>query len=403
MLRVYSLFALVSGFICLTAFRAEDPKCDDRLFSNHTAAAADADAGFEYALTGSPEADTSTVLNILMLNYSAYDSTYAAKVRQLIESRLRASSISEFWQGSLYELKLALATHDAVVVTYPFGNESETVKTYGKLLAEFVRQGGLVVFTGTDDFRMLQQYGLFNVEFGYFCSEPVVHAMVSEHPILQGTASRFPLSDFVYPIEVSDPDFVTLVDVLGYREDDSPVSCWTDNREEADPAALHNYPVVGYKSMGAGKVVYLGMEYYFEQTETARMLVNALRWAVQLRAKSADLAANTALLQRAPRRSEEVLHAGSGAQREDLFDLKIYPNPYYDKATLDIELKNAATVEVDMTDESGRIAALVLPQKSLTSGFYRLELPNLSPGVYFLRCKTGDKTSVRKVVKTASQ
>jgi hypothetical protein len=36
MLRVSSLFALAFGFLCLTAFRAEKPKCNDRLFPINT-------------------------------------------------------------------------------------------------------------------------------------------------------------------------------------------------------------------------------------------------------------------------------------------------------------------------------------------------------------------------------
>lgn len=173
--------------------------------------------------------------------------------------------------------------------------------------------------------------------------------------------------------------------------------------EEIDPASLHNFPVIGYKQMGAGKVVYLGMEYYQEQSEPSRILMNTIRWAAtQSKAGVSGRLTGHVHLNRAAKRSEEVLHAGSGPAKTEVFDLKIYPNPYFEKATLDFELKNAATVEAEMTDESGRIAAVLLPQKNLAAGFYRSEIPNVSPGVYFVRCKTGDKTTVRKVVKTTT-
>ncbi len=408
MLRVYSLFALAVGFTCLTAFRAENPKCNDQpLPANSVAAAHSAGCTSRHLFFHAPEdwvdVDTSTALSILMLNYNAYDSAYASKVRRSIEEHLPSCSVTEFWQGQVKDLNLALASNDVVVVTYPFGGDAESVRTYGKLLAQFARQGGMVIFTGTDDFRILQQFGLFGVDFGYFCSEPVVHSMATEHPILNGAAGQFPLNDFVYPLDVNDPDFVTLVDVLGSREDDSPVGCWTATREEIDPASLHNFPVIGYKQMGAGKVVYLGMEYYQEQPEPSRILMNTIRWAAtQSKAGVSGPLTGHIHLNRAAKRSEEVLHAGSGPAKTEVFDLKIYPNPYFEKATLDFELKNAATVEAEMTDESGRIAAVLLPQKNLAAGFYRLELPNVSPGVYFVRCKTGDKTTVRKVVKTTT-
>ena len=407
MLRVSSLFALAFGFLCLTAFRAEKPKCNDRLFPINTAQALSHLGNEHFSLSfiapnNRPDTDTTTALRVLMLNYNAYDSAYAGKVRGLIQAQLPASSISEFWEGTTYDLNTALATHDAVVITYPFEGNAELNKMYGKLLAQYARQGGVVVFTGTYDYQTLQQFDLFDVEFGYFCQDPVLHQISLEHPILDGTAEQFPLSDFAYPLEISDPDFVTLVDVFAYQEEDSPISCWTDAKEEINPASLRGIPVLGYKPMGLGKVIYIGMEYYYEQSDPTLILINALRWAAAVPKTTTTFSAKEARLNRAVKRSEEVLQAGSGP-KQDIFDLKIYPNPYYEKATLDIELKKSTTVAVEMTDETGRIVAVVLPQKKLTAGFYRLELPNLTSGVYFVQCKTGEKTTMSKVVKSASR
>jgi type 1 glutamine amidotransferase len=407
MLRVYSLFALAFGFFCLTAFRAEEPKCNDRPLLTHSTAASSCFDNGVSILTFSTlhnllDTDTGTVLRILMLDYNTYDSAYANKVRRLIKAQLPASHVSEFWEGSGQELNSALAIHDAVVITYPSGGSAEVNKTYGKLLERYVRQGGTVVFTGTDDYRILQQFGLFNVSYGYFCQDPLIHEIDTEHPVLEGTAEQFPMSDYAYPLDVSDPDFVTLVNVLGYDDENSPTRCWSES-DEVSPAELRNFPVIGYKNLGAGKVIYLGMEYYFDQAEPTRILINALRWAAQPKSTSTTTSvAKEVRLNRPVKRSEEVLQAGSGPKQE-VFDLKIYPNPYYEKATLDIELKKATTVVVEMTDEKGRIVAVVLPQKNLATGFYRLELPNLPAGVYFVQCKTGEKTTVRKVVKTTTR
>ena len=408
MLRIATPFALAFGLLCLTALRAETPTCNGRSFSACTAPACfKADPGRTLLTVNDlnhwPQADTAAVLRILMFDYLAYDSAYAEKVRRIIQAQLPASAISEFWEGTAQELSLSLATHHAVVITYPSGGSSDQIKVYGKLLVQFVRQGGVVVLTGTNDFQVLQQLGLFDVDFGYTCEDPVIHEIEPQHAILEGTAPQIPLSDFVYPLDVSDPDFVTLVDVLGYQNEDSPISCWTNTEEDVDPASLHNFPVIGYKTLGAGKVVYLGMEYYHDQTEPAHILANTLRWATQAKQGAANLTAKEVrLLNRPVKRSEEMLQAGTGP-RQEIFDLKIYPNPYYDKATLDIELKKSTTVAVEMTDENGRIVAVVLPQKSLSAGLYRLELPNLSAGVYFVQCKTGEKITTRKVVKTSAR
>lgn len=410
MLRVATPFALALCLLCQTALRAEKPAANGRgttscsvfthvckgmsFFRLHP-------ADFQHL---SPAADSGASLRVLMLDYNAYDSAYAEKVRRLIHSQLPASTVSEFWDGSARDLGLALATHHAVVITYPSGGDPGLVRAYGKQLAQFVRQGGAVILTGTNDFQALQHLGLFDVESGYYCEDPVIHEIAPDHAILDGTNAHIPLSDFVYPLEVTDPDFVTLVDVLAYQSDDAPVSCWTQTEEEVDPASLRNFPVIGYKPLGAGKIIYLGMEYYYDQAEPARILANTLRWAAM--PKTGDLpASNTrgvSFSNRPVKRSEEVLQAGTGP-KQDVFDLKIYPNPYFDKATLDIELKKNTTVAVEMTDESGRIVAVLLPQKNLGAGMYRLELPNLSAGVYFVQCKTGEKVTTRKVVKTSTR
>lgn len=410
MLRVATPFALALCLLCQTALRAEKP---DAGKPNHSSGAV-----FSQACQGmsffrlhpaasdrhQPAADSGAALRVLMLDYNAYDSAYAEKVRKLIQSQLPASTVSEFWDGSTRELSLALATHHAVVITYPSGGDPGMVRNYGKLLDLFVRQGGTVILTGTNDIQALQHLGLFDVESGYYCEDPVIHEIVSGHPVLEGTNSRIPLSDFVYPLEVSDPDFVTLVDVLAYQNEEAPISCWNHADEETDPATLRNFPVIGYKTAGAGKIVYLGMEYYYDQAEPARILANTLRWAAMPKANEHPVSGSkgVALSNRPVKRSEEVLQAGTGP-KQDIFDLKIYPNPYFDKATLDIELKKNTTVAVEMTDESGRIVAVVLPQKNLGAGMYRLELPNLSAGVYFVQCKTGEKVTTRKVVKTSTR
>ncbi|MBK9337136.1 MAG: T9SS type A sorting domain-containing protein [Lewinellaceae bacterium] len=85
------------------------------------------------------------------------------------------------------------------------------------------------------------------------------------------------------------------------------------------------------------------------------------------------------------------------------FDLKIYPNPYFGKATLDVNIEKSAPVAIEMTDESGALVAVLLPYRVLPQGFYRFELPNVASGVYFVKCQAGKQTTVRKVVKAAAQ
>ncbi len=386
MLRVASFAVLAAGLLSLAAYQSGAPKFLDRPFpTNSTVAnfflADQRIAPEEQVFAG---ADSVRSLRILLLNYTAYDSAYAAKMKSLIAQRLPGVALTDFWTGSAASLSDMLDGHQIVVVPYPANGNAKQVRAYGKVLNQFVQKGGAVLFSGTDQFGVLQQYGLFDLDFGYFCTDLEVHEDALDHPVFQGTPTDFSLTNYVYPLDISDPNFVTLADVRGY-------------------------PTLGFKALGAGKIVYLGMEYYFDEAVSTRILENTLRWlapeatinpATNSNVENRDWAARSVVVRR-----EETLYAGSGRATANLpvFDLKIYPNPYFEKATVDINLEKQEPVSVEMTDETGVTMAVLLPYRVLNAGVYRLELPNVPSGVYFVKCQAGSQTTVRKVVKVSAQ
>lgn len=365
MFRKLSLFALLAGVVGLTAFRSDDPFSHERpfpfnslisqLFLDNDREAPGAANDFTIA-----EADSSSGMRVMMLNNFSYDSAYAGKMERLIQRKAPNTAFTEFWDGTPDDLGNALSSQDAVVLTYPSGGSPETIRTFGKLLNQYVKQGGNVLLTGTHEFGALQQLGLFDLDYGYYCKERSLGRINPEHPVFQGIGPEFSSEVYQYPLDISDPNFVTLADVRGY-------------------------PCIGFKQIGAGKVVYVGLEFYAEDPQFSRLISNVLRWVTKPRIK----------------RSEEVLYAGKTQDKPHLFDLKIYPNPYVSKATLDIEVSKPTSMSVDMTDELGRPVAVLLPRRNLTTGLYRFELPNLEPGVYLVQCQSNEGTEVRKVVKSA--
>lgn len=324
-------------------------------------------------------------LHILMLNTTAYDSAYVVKMKTLISKRIPGATFTDYWGNDPQSLSQLLTNHQIVVVTYPAKGSVKLIRSFGRVLKQFAQQGGSVVFSGTDQFGILQYFGLFDLDFGYFCSGMKVHEDATEHPVFSGTPTDFVLANYVYPLDISDPGFVVLADINGY-------------------------PAAGVKPIGAGKVVYLGLEYYYDEPVSTQILENTIRWLAldheEIAGESNPVVAGD-IHARPARRSEERLFAGSGTQTATsltpLFELKIYPNPYLEKGTLDISLEKSAPVVVEMTDERGGLVAVLLPYRTLSQGFYRLELPDVSSGVYFIKCQIGSQTTVKKVVKMIPQ
>ena len=393
MLRVVSYAFWVLGLLSVAAYQPVDPKFLEQPYPVNTTLATlfweheQHEAPLGHDLQNLTLPDSVRDLNVLLLNYTAYDSAYAGKLQGLIEQRLPGVKTTSFWSGDSRQLSKLLNRHQIVVVPYPANGQATQVQRYGKVLAQFVRKGGGVIFSGTDQFGILQHYGLLDLDFGYFCSDLEINCISEKHPVLTGTPTEFSLSNYVYPLDISDSKFVKLAEVRGY-------------------------PAVGYKPIGAGKVVYLGLEYYYDEAVSTQIFENTLRWLCPeeclLTSEDDGPAteedqdwANPDLHKR-----EERLYAGSGRSQtlaDGSFDLKIYPNPYFDKAVLDVNLERKAPVSVEMTDETGVTVSILLPFRVLNKGFYRFELPNVPAGVYFVKCQAGSQTTVRKVVKANAQ
>jgi len=391
MLRVVFFACTVAVLLGLAAFRSGGPMfLEMTLPANSTLAHASLKQEpwtrlIEATNVGQPASDVESGLRVLMLNATSYDSAYVTKMKSLIAKQFPGATLTDCWDMNPQNLAQLLASHHIAVVTYPAKGSSQQVRALGKTLKQFVQQGGSVVFSGTDQFGILQHYGLFDLDFGYFCSGMEVHEDDLDHPILTGTPHDFFLANYVYPLDISDPGFVVL-------------------------AAIHGYPAAGVKIIGNGKVVYLGMEYYYDEPVSSLILENTLRWLTPPELKSVAATVTTQdnnWNPRAGRRSEERLYAGSGNQAPAVsgpqFEIRLFPNPYYEKGTLDISLEKSAPVYVEMTNEAGGLVSVLLPYRTLNQGFYRLELPNLPTGIYFVKCQIGDQVSVKKVVKTASK
>ncbi|MBK8567955.1 MAG: DUF4397 domain-containing protein [Saprospiraceae bacterium] len=83
----------------------------------------------------------------------------------------------------------------------------------------------------------------------------------------------------------------------------------------------------------------------------------------------------------------------------EIEQLQVFPNPASDYLTVELSVKEAASVEMSLLDLSGK-QAIPTVQANLTSGGHaqNIELDGIQSGVYLLMVKTATGTAVRKVV-----
>ncbi len=379
-MRIFTTSFLLGILVLVATSATKPPRHTQRLpllaFNSQIASLFGADdrflpGNFEGELKGTPADSLATAYNVLLFNYSAYDSLYATQMRQYLRRELPGATVTDFKNESVARLGRLLDKQQAVIVTYPSSGDPELLAQMGKHLEAFARNGGVVVFTGTHETDAILHTGLLQPDEVTYAEDLAVQHSRTEHALLKGVQNNFTSTNFIYPMEFADTDFTTLAEAEGMT-------------------------VLGYRELGEGKVVYLGLEYYSDDAVPSRLLYNLFKWAVPLPQATSK---NEVVLRQPIRRTEEILYAGSSTR----FDLKIYPNPYMEKAALEIDIEKQTLVSAEMTSETGVLMATLLPQRSLSPGFYRLELPsNIAPGTYYVKCKLGNHIEARRVVKMAN-
>ncbi|MBL7806633.1 MAG: hypothetical protein JNN28_02400, partial [Saprospiraceae bacterium] len=203
MSRKFLHLTLLAGITGLFAFRT-DPFAGDRPFPINSLIAqffidGERDLPASQVESVVAEADSVSGIRVMMLNAFAYDSAYSSKVQRLIQRRMPSSAFTQFEEGSADDLATALQGQEAVVIAYPSGGVAEQVRAFGKVLSQFVKQGGAVIMTGTHEFSALQQLNLFDLDYGYYCKERSVGQTQPEHPLFQGVGADFSAEVYQYP------------------------------------------------------------------------------------------------------------------------------------------------------------------------------------------------------------
>ncbi len=84
----------------------------------------------------------------------------------------------------------------------------------------------------------------------------------------------------------------------------------------------------------------------------------------------------------------------------DILSVNIFPNPTFDKVTVELQQLQTAGVRIELRDGLGRLRQILLNDDNMLPGMHRiyLETSTLSNGIYFLNIRTNEQQLTKKIL-----
>lgn len=166
-------------------------------------------------------------------------------------------NLSETNTTSAAVLQTALTGKRVFLVAEQETQTNPTIFTnFAPVLQSFVNNGGTVIFCGvaTSSSSCIFNTGLFSGTYSGSISSSTLNVVNTSHPITTGIPSGIPAQNITLYCSFTNSDKVTLVNYAG------------------------SFDVVTYRQIGAGKVIYIGYDYYAYDSNAAKIIANAVAW-----------------------------------------------------------------------------------------------------------------------------
>lgn len=210
------------------------------------------------ALTVTMPAQTASndTFNILVLTAGADLSYSLPNAKTGILSNLPNSVFTESSTTSTSTLSSLLIGKDVVLIPRHTATVS-AFTSFGPILQNFISQGGLVIFLGSQSYASnMFNTGLWNGSYYSYLSSGYYYTINNaNHPIWSGV-SAYPLSTYYTNLyNIYNTDATTLANYSGY-------------------------PIMAERTIGLGKTILLGIDFYYTSTDNDRILSNAINYGV---------------------------------------------------------------------------------------------------------------------------
>ncbi|MBI2258922.1 MAG: PKD domain-containing protein [Flavobacteriia bacterium] len=191
--------------------------------------------------------------DILFYN-NGVSSNIISNMTEIIEDNFENPNITLTTTTSPTELENLLQNKDVVV--FPYNQNYINYSSYANVIQNYLNNGGNIILCTSYSNREMQ-LGLFDYAYSYSIYYDYLNNQFPNDPLAEGLPNIFFSSTNTSFLETYDPDFVN---VITYYND--------------------NYPVVGHKPFGNGKVIYLGYDYLVQDTNNQKILFNAINYSL---------------------------------------------------------------------------------------------------------------------------
>jgi hypothetical protein len=304
-------------------------------------------------------------VNVLMVDAFVYDQHYSDQISGAFSRLGTDVVVNSLADESLSSLETALINQDLVIVTYANKGDMCHLARYGKALAAYAAQGGVVVFTGAHDISKLNFFQLLNFEKVTYSPAPQIETL-KQNLFTKLFPNRFTTHNYTYPATIANPDYVSLAQDQGNT-------------------------VYGYAKRGKGLIFYVGLEFYAID-EVNRLVLNNLVDFVRNQ-KSGKLTGNTVA------KSAPVLIRSIEAQNNQLVEWNVFPNPYVTRTQAEFIVNTPSKVEANIFSTSGVLLARPILSTIFEAGKHNLDIPDLPYGTFMIHLRIGDQVSIKKIVR----
>lgn len=180
--------------------------------------------------------------------YQEYQNTLSA-----INQHFTDYNLTEINTTNPNELANELIEKQILLVADQEYGSSTVWQGFNPVLQEFVNNGGVVIFCGTENYSCITYSGLFNISSVNYSSSALT-VVDDTHPITEGLPSSFQSVEATFSANISNADALVLVEQSSI------------------------YHAVTYREIGSGGAIYIAFDYYNFDNNSSKIIANAVEF-----------------------------------------------------------------------------------------------------------------------------